>query len=188
MVALVDLWLPIVLSAAAVWVASALAWMALPHHKGDFRVLPDEDALLASLRPQNLAPGVYAFPECKDHSRLNEPEFKAKLESGPAGMLNVWPAGAYTKMGGKMLASFVFYLVTSVFVAYVASRSLEAGAGFASVFQIAGTCAIMAYCLGRIPHDIWFNTPRRAILTNLADGIAFGLITGALFAWLWPAA
>ncbi len=32
---LLDLWLPIVVSAVIVFVASFLAWMVLPHHKGD---------------------------------------------------------------------------------------------------------------------------------------------------------
>ena len=38
------LWLPIVLSGVALFFASFLAWMVLPHHKGDFIKLPDEGA------------------------------------------------------------------------------------------------------------------------------------------------
>lgn len=33
---LLSLWLPILLSAAVVWIVSAIVWMALPHHKQDF--------------------------------------------------------------------------------------------------------------------------------------------------------
>ena len=38
-----DLWLAILASTAAVFVASALLWMALPFHKGDYKPLPTDD-------------------------------------------------------------------------------------------------------------------------------------------------
>ncbi len=41
---LAPLWLPILVSAAVVFVAAGLAWMALPHHKKDIKTLPDEKA------------------------------------------------------------------------------------------------------------------------------------------------
>ena len=62
MVTIGALWLPILLSAVAVWVASAVIWMVMPHHKSDFRKLPDEDAALRALTPQRLVPGQYSIP------------------------------------------------------------------------------------------------------------------------------
>ena len=56
MVTIGALWLPILLSAIAVWVASAIIWMAMPHHKSDFRKLPDEDAALRALTSQPSLP------------------------------------------------------------------------------------------------------------------------------------
>ena len=57
MVTITDLWLAILPSAIIVWVASAIIGMVLPHHKKDFASLPDEDAAINALRPQNLKPG-----------------------------------------------------------------------------------------------------------------------------------
>jgi hypothetical protein len=186
MISLVDLWLPIVLASVFVWIASALAWMVMPHHKGEFKGLPDENGMIEAVRRQNLAPGVYGFPDCQDHSKMKDPEFLRKMNEGPVGVLHVWPPGM--KMGGKMLASFIFYIVTSVFVAYLAVHALKSGADFISVFRITGTAAILAYCFASIPNAIWFNTPTRSIVTNFIDGVVYGLITGAIFAWLWPSA
>lgn len=190
MVDLVDLWLPIVVSAAAVFVASALAWMVMPHHKNDFKPLPagGENAMMSAVRAQNLSPGIYAFPDCRDQARMKDPAFKAKLDAGPTGMLHVFPPGAYTNMGGKMIASLVFYLVVSVFVAYLTSRALAAGAEYLDVFQVAGTSAIMAYCFASIPNAIWFSVPRRNMIMCFIDGVVFGLLTAGIFGWLWPAA
>src|SRR6266851_8791731 len=43
MVSLSALWLPIVLSAVIVFVASSIMYMLLPYHRSDYRKLPEED-------------------------------------------------------------------------------------------------------------------------------------------------
>jgi hypothetical protein len=198
---IVDLWLPIVLSAAAVWIASALAWMLLPHHKGDFRKLENEDDVMATVRRLAIAPGLYFFPHMSECNKAKmDPATKEKFEKGPHGMLQVWPPEAFGKMGRNMLLSFIVYLIVGVFVAYLGTLAGLGGAtaegliagttepDFMAVFRFTGTAAIMAYTLANIPHQIWFGTPGRNILAALVDGIAYALITGAIFGWLWPAA
>jgi hypothetical protein len=37
-----------------------------------------------------------------------------------------------------------------------------------------------------MPNNIWFGTPKRAILMDVLDGVVYGLITGAVFGALWP--
>ena len=187
MLSLAHLWLPILLSAAAVWIASAIVWMALPHHKGDFKRLPDEDAVMNVVRSQNLAPGVYSYPDCQDQSRAKNPEFMAKVKEGPVGMLHVWPPNAFSTFGRKMVMTFVSCVVVSAMLAYLGTLGLHTGDDFMKVFRFIGTAGIMAYCLSRIPADICFSTPPRTMAANFVDGIAYGLITGAIFAAMWPA-
>ena len=43
---LTALWLPIVLSSIALFIASAVAWMFMPHHKGDFDKLEIEEQIM----------------------------------------------------------------------------------------------------------------------------------------------
>ena len=43
MVSISALWLPILLSAVIVFVASSIIHMVLPVHRGDYRKLPEED-------------------------------------------------------------------------------------------------------------------------------------------------
>ncbi len=61
MVTIASLWLSLLLATVLVWIASALVWMVLPHHKSDYRRLPDEDGARAALTP-DLAPGQYMIP------------------------------------------------------------------------------------------------------------------------------
>ena len=47
---ILDLWMPILVSAAIVWIFSALVWMVFPWHKSDFAKTVDEEAVRAALK------------------------------------------------------------------------------------------------------------------------------------------
>ena len=63
------LWLPCVVSAITVFVASALAHMVLKYHKADYRGLPDEEAFAEPMRKMGLTPGLYVHPYCPTRAR-----------------------------------------------------------------------------------------------------------------------
>jgi hypothetical protein len=178
---LVDLWLPILLSAAAVWIVSALVWMVLPFHAKDYVGLPNEAAVMGQLRSDGVRPGSYAFPyatraECKD------PEYVRRWKEGPSGWMVVMGP---MRMGRNMALTFLVYLVVSVLVGYLASEAIPATAGFMDVFQITGTAGILAYCFSALPNAIWFGHSTPSMVSNFIDGVLYGLTTGLVFALLW---
>jgi len=183
---LVALWAPILLSAVLVFIASSIAWMALPHHKSDWKKPPNEEALLDFVRAGNMAPGQYGFPACGDMAEMKKPEFKEKYARGPWGVLLVF-AGPMN-MGKSLGLWFAYLLVVSIFVAYIAANALAPGAEYLSVFRIAGAAAVGIYALGPFCESIWKGVPWSISLKNVADGLAYGLLTAGCFAWLWPAA
>ncbi len=73
-----------------------------------------------------------------------------------------------------------------MFVGYLAAEARLAGAGFLSVFQVAGATAVLAHCAGSIPNAIFFGKPGRFMATDFVDGRVYGLLTGVLFGLLWP--
>ena len=180
LVPVTDLWLPILLSAVAVFIAGALAWMALPHHRKDWAMLPSDD-VLAGLR--SIPPGQYMFPGSGPAEHEN-PEAAERRRGGPHGALYVWPGPP--SMGAKMALNFLFNLTVGVFVAYLTSRALPSGATFMDVFQLAGTAGILAFSFGGIPHGIWFGRSFRSMALDFMDGVVEGLILGAIFGALWP--
>lgn len=192
---LTHLWLPILASAAAVWVASALAWMALPHHKGDSKALPDQDAFVAAIRSLKIPPGSYGFPDCKGGGR-NDPKVQQLWKEGPLGMLSLWRPNP--AMGPNMLLTFIVYLAVSSLIAYLgwsvlphtgpiaAAMPEKATCNFGAVMRPLGTAGVLAYCFSFIPNAIWFQKGARSIFMNFIDGAVYGLITGAIFAALWP--
>jgi len=180
------LWIPIVVSSVVVFFASSLAWMVLPHHKADIKFLPDEKTFGEELAKFNLAPGMYMWPGCASTEAMKSEEYKQRYASGPWGTLTI--QGTQPSFGRNLVLVFVVYVVASVSVAYLTSQGRAYGASFASVFQMAGAVAVVAYCLGQIPGAIFMAKPCRFVCTDLLDGLVYGLIPGAIFAWLWPAA
>ncbi|NBB92021.1 MAG: hypothetical protein GVY32_02510 [Gammaproteobacteria bacterium] len=180
---LLSLWLPILVTTIVLFFASFLAWVVLPHHKPDYRRWPDEDALMRFVRESGAAPGEYLFPLI-DQKDLKEDWAKGRYDAGPWGMVNVWPAKP--NMGANLLKTVLFFLVVTSLVALVAWPALGAGAGSAEVFHIVGLTAILAHTTGGMCREIWFTRPLRAKLMDALDGVAFGLLTGLVFALLWP--
>ena len=184
MVSISSQWLAILLSAVVVWIASALVWMALPHHKKDYKQLPDEDAAINTLRPQNLKPGLYNIPHCKSWDEAKKPEIVEKFNKGPIGFLTVLPNGM-PNMAKSMVLSFAFYLVVSVVVAYVVSRTVHPGADYLRVFRIAGVVAWLAYGMSAVQDAIWFGRPWSQIFKFQFDALFYALLTAGVFGWQW---
>jgi hypothetical protein len=180
---LLELWLPIVLSAVALFFASFLAWAVLPHHKPDWKKLPDEATFMERLKAMNVPPGQYIFPMV-GHEEAKDPEKKRLLEGGCLGTLNVWPGPP--NMAANMALSVLYFLIVSVFCAYIGAFSVEPGEDFGRVFQIMMTTGVLAFCAGGVLNDIWFRKPARAMLMNFIDGVAYSAVLGVIFALLWP--
>lgn len=180
---LLSLWLPILVTTVVLFFASFLAWVVLPHHKPDIKSWPDEGALLRFVRDSGVSPGEYMFPLI-DQKDLKEEWAVRRYEEGPWGMVNIWPAKP--NMGANMIKTVLFFLAVTILVAYVGLAALPAGAAFGEVFRIVGVTAILAHTTGGICREIWFTRPLRAKLMDALDGIVFGLLTGVIFALMWP--
>lgn len=186
MTALIDLWMPIVASALVVFILSALAWTALPHHKGDVKHCPQQDGLTDAIKSLGIAPGNYMFPCCENPKDHSSDEFKAVNDAGPWGSLNLW--SAKPNMGKNLGLTFILVLVISVMVGYITGLSRHPGAEFAQVFRVATTVAFMCHVLGGGLNGIWFGKSLRFFITDAVDGLVYSFATGAIFAWFWPAA
>lgn len=181
-VSITSLWLPILLSAVFVFVAAALAWMVLPHHKNEWKGLSNEEAARAALK--GLAPGQYVLPYATREG-MQDPAYQKKRDEGPNAWLTVLPSGT-RGMGPQMAASVVYYLAVGVLVAYVAGRTLAPGTSYLQVFRVVGSVSWAAYGWGVISDGIWFGKPWRSVATQMGDALLYALLTAGTFGWLWP--
>jgi hypothetical protein len=179
------LWLPIVLSAVLVFVASAIIHMVLKYHNRDYKGLPNEDAVRAALRAGNPEPRQYIIPYCADMKDMESPEMQQKFIEGPVGVLNLRRPGPPT-MGPMLLQWFLFVLVVSFFLGYLAAITIEPGAHYLRVFRVVGVAGFLAYAAGQVPAAIWMGKPWPVAWKEVFDGLVYGLITAGTFGWLWP--
>lgn len=184
MVLLAALWLPILLSAVIVFIASSIMHTVLPYHRSDYRQLPDEDKLLSVLRDAGMTRGLYIFP-FSTHKDMKTPAMQEKYKQGPVGMMTVFPSGpvAMPKFLGQW---FGYCLIVAFFVAYLTGHTVAPGTPYLAVFRVAGTAAFMAYGLGQVSNAIWKGQTWSMTIKEVMDGLVYGLLTAGMFGWLWP--
>lgn len=185
MVTITALWMPILLSAVAVFLVSAVVHMMLPWHKSEYPPVPNEDGVMNALRPFAIPPGDYMVPRCLEHKDMKTPEFQEKLNKGPILILTVLPNGPFT-MGKQLTQWFVYILVVSLIAAYVTSRALQPGDSYLEVFRFAGVTAFACYSMALWQLRIWYSRALRTTLTSMIDGLLYACLTAGVFGWLWP--
>ena len=185
MVSLLSLWLPILLSAVFVFLASSVIHMTPLWHKSDFPKMPREAEVLDALRPLAIPPGDYFIPRASGMAEMKTPEFKEKLRQGPVAVMTVMPNGMIN-MRRSLTQWFLFLIVVSVFVALVTGRTLPIGTPYPRVFKVAGTVAFMAYALALCELSIWYRRSWSLTLKAAFDGLIYAGLTAGTFGWLWP--
>lgn len=177
-----QLWMPIVASAVIIWIASFILHMVLPHHKSEFKALPDEGKVLGAL--EGVGAGQYMFP-WGTMADWKTPEFQEKMKRGPSGSVSIWSGPV--NMGQNLALTFIYYVVVGAFVAFVAWTALSNyPPDYMHVFKVAGGAAFLAHGLGFIPHMIWYKN--KGFWAYLFDGVVFAGLTAGTFGWLWPKA
>ena len=182
-----SLWIPVIVSAAVVFVGSSILHMALRYHRADHKALPEEDAIREAIGKANPAPGLYFTPYCTDMKQMREPAMKEKFEKGPIAMITVSPKGA-PALPKHLALWFAFSVFVSFVAAYVARHTLHPGAEGLQVLRITGTVAFAAYGLSHVSDSIWKAQPWGNTARALLDGLIYALLTGLTFRLLWPGA
>ena len=185
MIHLASLWLPILVSAVIVFLASSVIHMTPLWHRGDFPKMPREAEVLAALRPLAVPPGDYFIPRAADMKDMGTPEFQDKLKQGPVAVMTVMPNGRI-HMARSLAQWFVFLIVVGIFSAYVAGLALPAGTAYPQVFRLVFTVAFMGYALALTELSIWYRRGWGLTLKGFLDGVIYAALTAGTFGWLWP--
>ena len=123
MMTVLSLWLPILIAAVIVFIASSVIHMMLGFHKNDMRAIPDERRVADALRPFAIPPGDYAMPH--GHAKeMATPEFIQKTKEGPVAIMTVLPNEPMA-MGKSLVMWFGYSLVVGGVAAYVAGSTVE---------------------------------------------------------------
>jgi len=185
MVQLSALWLPIVVSAALVFVASSVIHMVLRYHERDYQPVPGEDDVQAALRRFTLTPGDYMLPCSSSPKDLQSQAFLDKMRRGPVVIMTVLE-NRPPALGANLAMWFGYTLIVGLVCAYIAGLVLPAGTSYRLVFRIVSTVAFAAYALALWQMSIWYRRAWGSSLRSTLDGVIYALLTGGAFGWLWP--
>lgn len=185
MTALSALWLPILVSAVLVFLASSAIHMLPLWHKTDYPKIANEALIMDALRPLAIPPGDYMMPRASSMEEMRSPAFIERWKAGPAMIVTVMRPGPIS-MTRSLTLWFVYAIVVSYFAAYVASRALPPGADYLAVFRFAGVTAFIGYAVGLWQMSIWYHRAWTMSLKATVDGLIYGLLTAGVFGWLWP--
>ena len=182
MVTLGMLWLPILVSAVIVFIASNILWMVIPfwHHK-DYSHLPQSDAVVASLK--DAPSGQYMVPSMNWGKMTDEQ--KEAVQKGPGGLLLLRNPMQFS-MGGALGGYFLFNVIVIAIIAYVGSFSLGIGAKYSQVFRVIASAGVLGYSFHTVSDSIWYGRPWSSTIKFIIDGIIYGLLIAGTFGWLWP--
>ena len=185
MVSLAQLWVPILLSAILVFVASSIIHMLIQWHKGDYKGLQNEDEVRAAIRKGNPPPAMYVLPFCSDMKKMGEPEMQKKYAEGPNAVLTIIKPGL-PSMGPMLGKWFLYNLFISLVVACLAARVFPPGTGYLPVFKVAGLAAWLGYAGATPSGSIWMGRPWSISIKDMVDGLIYAGMTAGSFGWLWP--
>ena len=186
MIPIMSLWLPILLSAVAVFIISSIIHMVLGYHANDFKGLSQEKEIMNDLRKYNIKPGEYHFPRPSSMKEMSTPDFIEKMKQGPVGFMTIMKNEA-PGMTKELILWFIYSIIVGICAAYVASRAVDPGDGYLIVFRFAGTTAFIGYSLALIQNSIWYKRSWSATFKSMFDGLVYALTTAGIFGWLWPA-
>jgi hypothetical protein len=185
MTGLSALWLPIVVSAVFVFVASSIIHMASPWHKSDYPKLTNEDQVMDALRGLSIPPGDYFVPRPSSREDMRSPAFADKVNRGPVAVFTVMPPGQMS-MGRNLAMWFGYCAVVSLFAGYIAGRALPPGSAYPQVFRFVGATAFIGYSLALWQMSIWYRRAWTTTIKATVDGLIYALLTAGTFGWLWP--
>jgi len=187
MISLSHLWLPIVVSAIAVFVVSSLLHMVLTYHNSDYRPLSNEDEVRAAISKGGATAGQYIIPHAVGMQAMKDPAILKKMEEGPNGFI-ILRAPGLPSMGPALGQWFVYTLVLSFLCACLSGIANAPGTPHAIIFKFVGISAFLGYVGALTQQSIWRSEPWPVTFKHSLDGLVYALVTAGVFALMWPAA
>lgn len=185
MVSVAALWLPILVAAVLVFLASSIIHTVLGYHASDFEGVPDEPAIRAAMGPLGIPPGDYIVPHAASAAERKSEEFQAKVKEGPVTFMYVYGPDGFN-MGSNLIQWFVYCILTGAIAAYVTGIAYGPGAEYMQIFRMSGAVAFAAYGWALLQNSIWYRKNWAATGKSLFDSGLYGLLTAGTLGWLWP--
>ncbi len=146
--------------------------------------LPDESALVETIKVQKLEPGVYGFPEIPMNAKPEEmkaktEEHEKKYMDGPNGLLFIGRTGekpmAPRELGMEFGSNVLAALLCSFVLACMSPRN-----GFTTRLAVCFLIGLISWLSIDASYGIWYRFPNLWVMDGLIGALAEWLIAGVL--------
>ncbi len=186
MSAIALLWMPILVTAVLIFIASTMIHMVFKWHNADYQKLTNEDDVRAVVHASSAEPGQYMIPYCVDMKEMGGEVMMKKFNDGPVAFLTVRKNGT-PAMGSTLFQWFIFTIVIASFAGWIAMSVFSGKADARAAGQMVGLISFLAYGAGSVPLGIWLGKSWGSVAKDLLDAVIYGVISWLVFAWCWPA-
>jgi hypothetical protein len=181
---LIQLWMPVLVTAVAVFVASSLIHMVLKWHNSDYKKLANEDEVMATLRSGSAAPGQYVFPHCLDMKQMQDEAMQKKYRDGPVGFVTLVKSAGTPNMAPQLIKWFLYTVAVAAIAGHIALRAVGSGDSHYAG-HLVGLISFLTYAGGSVQQGIWMGRPWISVAKDLLDALIYGTVSALVFWWLW---
>lgn len=176
--------LAVAAAAVVLYVWYALAWMALPHHKPDFRPVPSPQALEDALLAAKLSPGLYMLPHMDQfEGGCKNPALEARCQAGPNAMIVSSAPGPMMK-GSAFLYGFLLNVAQALALGLILRGAAPAFSGLGPTVGVAALLGLVTSGGPHLAQAIWMGFPSRHAWMGVVDSVvgyaAMGLVMHVL--------
>jgi hypothetical protein len=180
-----QLWLPILVTAVLVFIASSLIHMVLKWHNSDYKKLSNEDDVRAAIRASSPSPGQYTLPYCTDMKDMQGEAMQKKFIDGPIGFLTLRKNGP-PSMSGSLIQWFLYTLLVAAIAGAIALRVFGLQGSSHGAGHLVGLVSFLTYAGGSVQSGIWMGKPWGSVAKDLLDALIYATISAFAFQFLWP--
>jgi hypothetical protein len=158
--------------------------MVLPIGEMGVDLLPDEPAVIGTVRGTVKEPGFYIFPGMKDLMQKSESERSAyaeKLRQGPVGLLIVHPEGRELNMA-RLLSTEVGTNIASALLAALVLSQVRVDSRYFTRVGLVTLLGVFAFVTVDVPYWNWYYFPTDFVASEAIDHLVGWFLAGLVLA------
>ncbi len=175
-----------ILTTIVVFAWEAFSWASIGWHQNGFRSFRDESAVAEVIKANvNSGHGLYLLPStgaapkvatAEEKKAFEEEQAKA-MKNGPYVYAIVRPGKGEVSMGKNLTLSFIRSLICAFLIAGMLS---QATLFYAARIAFVAAAGLFAGLTADLPMWIWFESPGRDAVVNIADHVIAWILGGAV--------
>jgi hypothetical protein len=141
-----------------------------------------EDTLMAEIKTETLAPGLYFFPGMDMSHRMTKEQqdaWMAKYKAGPTGLLLVQPSGVDMTMVSQMSIAFGSTLLCAIIAAFILTSTVGS---FLRRVMVVAAIGLFAWLAISIEQWDWYEFPFGFVAVDAINQVIGWTLAGLVMA------